>query len=156
MNKSSTRFVARIASAIALAWTAAVGVEAGPPVNRSCQQGDRGRLIGYQKVGSYPTPDDARAHFEQWIAFYQDFFDFPENLPVTFEYRLRQLQGDLLHGRRGTAGGIFRSHDHGHRDGVGAAQIRAAPDGGLRARNIDFLLRRPVESEYLWQLQLAG
>ncbi len=86
MNKSSTQFVAQIASAIALAWTAAVGVEAGPPVDRSCQQGDRGRLIGYEKVGSYPTPDDARAHFEQWIAFYQDFFDFPADLPVTFNY----------------------------------------------------------------------
>jgi pimeloyl-ACP methyl ester carboxylesterase len=40
---------------------------------------------GYQKVASYPTPHDARAHFEEWIAFYQDFFNFPENLPVTFE-----------------------------------------------------------------------
>ena len=43
-------------------------------------------MIGYEKVGSYPTPHDARAHFEEWIAFYQDFFEFPENLPVTFEY----------------------------------------------------------------------
>jgi pimeloyl-ACP methyl ester carboxylesterase len=43
-------------------------------------------LIGYQKVASHPTPDDARAHFDEWIAFYQDFFNFPPNLPVTFEY----------------------------------------------------------------------
>jgi fermentation-respiration switch protein FrsA (DUF1100 family) len=36
-------------------------------------------------VGSYPTAHEARAHFEEWIAFYQDYYQFPENLPVTFE-----------------------------------------------------------------------
>jgi len=89
MNKSSTnlmRLVVHVSSAIALAWAAAANVETSAPVKRPCQQGDRGRLIGYEKVGSYPTPHDARAHFEEWIAFYQDFFEFPENLPVTFEF----------------------------------------------------------------------
>jgi hypothetical protein len=37
-----------------------------------CRQGDRGRLIRVERVGSYPTRDDARARFEEWIAFYQD------------------------------------------------------------------------------------
>jgi pimeloyl-ACP methyl ester carboxylesterase len=59
--------------------------EAAAANSRSCRQGDRGRLIKYEQVGSYPTADDARAHFEEWIAFYQDFFNFPANLPVTFE-----------------------------------------------------------------------
>ena len=89
MNTSSPnvkRLIAQISSAIALTCAAAAIADAAPPVNRSCRQGDRGRLIGYEQVGSYPTPHDARAHFEEWIAFYQDFFNFPEDLPVTFEY----------------------------------------------------------------------
>ena len=88
MHKSSTnlmRLVAQISTATALALAAAANVDASAPSNRPCRQGDRGRLIGYEKVGSYPTADDARAHFEEWIAFYQDFYQFPENLPVTFE-----------------------------------------------------------------------
>lgn len=80
----SMRILARISGAIALACATAAGVDAAPP-DRPCQQGDRGRLIGYQRVGSYPTAQDARAHFDEWIAFYQDFFDFPADLPVTFE-----------------------------------------------------------------------
>ena len=84
--KNVIRLVAHISSAIALACVAGANVNASASGDRSCQQGDRGRLIGYQKVGSYPTSDDARAHFEEWIAFYQDFYHFPENLPVTFEY----------------------------------------------------------------------
>ena len=89
MTKSATnwmRRVAQISSAIALAWAAAASADAAGPANRQCQRGDRGRLIRYEKVGSYPTAHDARAHFEEWIAFYQDYYQFPENLPVTFEY----------------------------------------------------------------------
>ena len=89
MHKSLKKLMKRVApavGAIALAWVSAAGVAAAAPASRPCQQGERGRLIGYQKVGSYPTAQDARAHFEEWIAFYQDFFNFPENLPVTFEY----------------------------------------------------------------------
>jgi alpha/beta hydrolase family protein len=81
----SLRILARVSGAIALAWATAVTIDAAPPANRPCQQGDRGRLIGFQRVGSYPTAQDARAHFDEWIAFYQDFFDFPADLPVTFE-----------------------------------------------------------------------
>jgi pimeloyl-ACP methyl ester carboxylesterase len=89
MHKNSTnvmKLVASISGAIALVWATASDGRASAAVNRSCQQGDRGRLIGYEKVASYPTAQDARAHFDEWIAFYQDFFNFPENLPVTFEY----------------------------------------------------------------------
>ena len=89
MNTSSTtvkNLVARISSAIALTCAAAALADAGPPDNQSCRQGDRGRFLGYQKVASHPTPHDARAHFDNWIAFYQDFFNFPEHLPVTFQY----------------------------------------------------------------------
>ena len=89
MIKSTTnwmRRVAQISSAVALAWAAAASAGAAGPANRQCEQGDRGRLIRYEKVGSYPTAHDARAHFDEWIAFYQDYYQFPEDLPVTFEY----------------------------------------------------------------------
>ena len=73
---------ALIASAIP-AWS---GVPDDAALMRSaCRQGDRGRLLRVERVGSYPTADDARARFEEWIAFYQGFFNFPADLPETFE-----------------------------------------------------------------------
>ena len=71
---------------IALTCAAAAIADAAAPGNHFCRHGDRGRLLDYQRVASYPTPHDARAHFDEWIAFYQDFFQFPADLPVTFEY----------------------------------------------------------------------
>ena len=52
----------------------------------TCRQGDRGRLIRFQQVASFPTAADARAHFYEWIAFYQDFYNFPADLPETFQH----------------------------------------------------------------------
>src|SRR5438067_1550127 len=52
----------------------------------TCRHGDGGRLIRYEKVASYPTPASARAYFDEWIAFYQDFYPFPASLPETFEF----------------------------------------------------------------------
>ena len=51
-----------------------------------CRQGDRGRLIRYEGVASYPTAASVRAYFDEWIAFYQDFYQFPADIPVTFNY----------------------------------------------------------------------
>jgi pimeloyl-ACP methyl ester carboxylesterase len=51
-----------------------------------CRQGDRGRLIRFEQVASFPTADDVRAHFLEWIAFYQSFYNFPADLPETFQY----------------------------------------------------------------------
>ena len=53
---------------------------------RACSHSERGRLIHYQKVASYPTAVDVRAYFDEWVAWYQDFYSFPENLPVKFKY----------------------------------------------------------------------
>ena len=79
----------------------AVPAWAGVPDDAALRPGSADREIGatirVEQVGSYPTPDDARARFDEWIAFYRDFFQFPADLPETFEYRLRQLQGDVLH-----------------------------------------------------------
>jgi predicted esterase len=52
----------------------------------ACRQGESGRLIRYERVASYPTAASVRAYFDEWIAFYQDFYLFPANLPETFEY----------------------------------------------------------------------
>ena len=30
--------------------------------------------------------DSVRTYFSEWIAFYQDFYKFPPDIPVTFEY----------------------------------------------------------------------
>src|SRR5215204_890952 len=51
-----------------------------------CRQGDRGRLIRNERVASYPTPASVRAYFDEWLAFYQDFYQFPPDLPVAFDY----------------------------------------------------------------------
>jgi pimeloyl-ACP methyl ester carboxylesterase len=48
---------------------------------RSCGQGDRGRLIDFEKVASYPTAAAARAYFYEWIAFYDWFYNFPDTIP---------------------------------------------------------------------------
>jgi hypothetical protein len=52
----------------------------------SCRRGDRGRLIRYEKVASYPTAASVRDYFYEWIAFYQDFSQFPPDIPATFNY----------------------------------------------------------------------
>lgn len=51
----------------------------------SCGPGQRGRLIGFEKVASRATPADVQAYFDEWIAFYQDFYRFPA-VPVTFDH----------------------------------------------------------------------
>jgi hypothetical protein len=57
---------------------------AGGDRGRSC--GDRGRLLGFERVASYPTAADARAYFDSWVEFYQDFYQFPADLPVDIGY----------------------------------------------------------------------
>jgi len=52
----------------------------------SCRRGDRGRLIRYRRVASHPTPASTRAYFDEWIAFYQDLYRFPPDIPVRFKY----------------------------------------------------------------------
>jgi hypothetical protein len=52
----------------------------------ACRQDDRGRLTRYERVASHPTAVSVRAYFDEWIAFYQDFYQFPPDIPVTFTY----------------------------------------------------------------------
>src|SRR5678815_4937904 len=49
----------------------------------TCRAGDRGRLIAVERVASHPTPASVQAYFDEWVAFYQDFYQFPA-IPVTF------------------------------------------------------------------------
>ena len=55
-------------------------------VTEICGPRDRGRLIRYEQVASYATAASVRAYFEEWVAFYQDFYNFPPALPATFRY----------------------------------------------------------------------
>src|SRR5262245_35491980 len=60
------------------------------PASSACRppsggQGDRGQLVRYELVASHPTADSARAYFDEWLAFYQDFYQFPPDIPVTFD-----------------------------------------------------------------------
>jgi hypothetical protein len=52
----------------------------------ACRQGESGRLLRHERVASYPTAASVQAYFDEWIAFYQDFYHFPPKLPETFEY----------------------------------------------------------------------
>jgi hypothetical protein len=80
MNKAPPSAIALIALLLATA----------PPASAeptpTCRQRGSGPLIRYESVASYPTAAFARASFDEWIAFYQDFYQFPANLRETFEY----------------------------------------------------------------------
>jgi acetyl esterase/lipase len=53
---------------------------------QACRRGDRGRLLGFDRVASHPTAADARAYFDSWVEFYQDFYQFPANLGVDIDH----------------------------------------------------------------------
>ena len=42
-------------------------------------------LIAVERVASHPTAASVRDYFDEWVAFYQDFYQFPA-IPVTFTY----------------------------------------------------------------------
>lgn len=54
------------------------------PEGGDCGDSDRGRLIGYERVASYRTAAAVEDYFDEWIAFYQDYYLFPPDIPVTF------------------------------------------------------------------------
>ncbi len=41
--------------------------------------------MSHEQVASYPTADSVQAYFDEWVAFYQDYYLFPD-IPVSFEY----------------------------------------------------------------------
>jgi hypothetical protein len=71
---------------VALTSAAAPQAMASAGGHPACRHGDQGQLIRYEKVASYPTKASARAYFDEWIAFYQDFYRFPADIPVKFDY----------------------------------------------------------------------
>jgi len=64
----------------------ALTARVGGAVGGSCRGGDRGRLLGFERVASHPTAADARAYFDSWVEFYQDFYQFPADLPVDIDH----------------------------------------------------------------------
>jgi hypothetical protein len=63
-----------------------LAVDARATGRASCGDGDQGRLLGYERVASYTTPASAQAYFEAWIAFYQDYYNWPAELPERFTH----------------------------------------------------------------------
>jgi hypothetical protein len=51
-----------------------------------CRDGDRGRLLKYEKVASRPTAASVQAYFDEWVALYQPFYYFPADLPERFTH----------------------------------------------------------------------
>lgn len=85
MNSLTSRMI----SIFALFWLLTASTHAGGTTADSgtaCRQGDRGRLLRYELVASYPSAEAVQAYFEEWIAFYQDYYQFPPQLPATFQY----------------------------------------------------------------------
>jgi hypothetical protein len=64
----------------------ALTARVGGAVGGSCRGGDRGRLLGFERVASHPTAADARAYFDSWVEFYQDFYQFPADLAVDIDH----------------------------------------------------------------------
>jgi pimeloyl-ACP methyl ester carboxylesterase len=52
----------------------------------ACRPSDSGRLLRFDRVASYPTAASTRTYFSDWVAFYQELYQFPRDLPVTFAY----------------------------------------------------------------------
>src|SRR5437868_1190195 len=80
MNKAISSVIAVIALLLA------TGPHAIAESAPGCRQGDSGRLVRSERVASYPTPALVRAYFNEWVAFYKDFYKFPSDLPETFQY----------------------------------------------------------------------
>ena len=62
------------------------GGTASTEIPATCRRDHRGRLIRFEKVASYPTSASVRAYFDEWVAFYQDFYQFPADIPARFFY----------------------------------------------------------------------
>jgi hypothetical protein len=60
--------------------------DSGGDLSQRCRHSDRGRLLGFDRVASHPTAADASAYFDTWIEFYQDFYQFPDDIPVDIDY----------------------------------------------------------------------
>jgi hypothetical protein len=71
---------------IGVATLLALTVEARAAGRGPCRDGDRGRLVRYERVASRPTPAAVQAYFDEWVAFYQDYYFFPADLPERFTH----------------------------------------------------------------------
>ncbi len=92
----ASRCVSLVTAALILALASPAGLPAFAPGEGAdapsasghlpCQESDRGRLVRYERVASHPTAASVRTYFAEWIAFYQDFYQFPADIPVRFIY----------------------------------------------------------------------
>ena len=52
----------------------------------ACGPQDRGRLIGFERIASHPTPASARDYFDSWVDFYRDYYGFPADIDADISY----------------------------------------------------------------------
>ncbi len=78
--------IAPLSKDVSAADTTGHAQEAATQSSQSCQHGDRGRLLHFERVASRPTKADARAYFDEWAEFYRGFYGFPPNLPADIDY----------------------------------------------------------------------
>ena len=125
--------------------TASSGGRLGP-----AGDGDRGRLLGFDRVTSHPTAADARAYFDGGRVL-PGLLPVPARPAGRHRPRFRQLQGDLLHGRRGR-----RSPAARHRERLRAPQGRTAGHGRLPARHVGLFYDAPSNPNIFGDLSENG
>ena len=54
--------------------------------SQPCRHGDRGRLLGFERVASHPTAADAQAYSEAWVEFYRDYCQFPPDITADIDH----------------------------------------------------------------------
>ena len=82
------RLLRRLIAIATLTWAVSTVASSASETRQQgpCRGENRGRLLRVEHVASHPTPASVRDYFQQWIAFYQDFYQFPADIPVRFSY----------------------------------------------------------------------
>ena len=90
-----------------------------------------------------------RAYFDEWVAFYQDFYQFPPDIPVRFaygfdSYKVTYCTVDAVLPGQSTARPTTAT-------GMVSVPRKSGPplDRRLSARHVRLVLRRGVEPEHL-------
>jgi hypothetical protein len=80
------RLVAYLVVLLVAALSPGMANASGGSSSQPCRHGDRGRLLGFERVASYPAAADAQAYFDAWIEFYRDYYQFPPDLTADIDH----------------------------------------------------------------------
>ena len=115
----------------------------------SCRHGDRGRVLGVDRVASHPTAADARALLRLVGRLLPGLLQLPLRTRGRHRLRVRHLQGHVLHGRCAAYGPAAGGANGCHREPFRAATVRADVHRRVSARYVGRVLRRTVEPRRL-------